>query len=296
LPQLVKKEELALATANIQSLNAMSRVLGGILGAFLASFLPLWQLASLSIIATLISLICIALIRADFKVLHLDVEDKKYDFKKWLEDLKEGFKYLLLLVLVVIFMFINFCAAPIMIAAETLVIRDLKLPATYLGYLTAAFSAGIILSMGCYQFVSTRIKQPHYMFVLFICFSLELITIGMCKSYWVTLPFFFALGITNGLVTIPLESHLIAAIRNEYMGRVMSLLDFVFGGIFPIAIATAGILLDHFSSYNLLLFCGIGLLVFSPLFHFNKVLGQYLRQPTSRVASWVNRLYFKVIV
>jgi DHA3 family macrolide efflux protein-like MFS transporter len=295
LPQLVAKDDLPSATANMQGMEAIMMVLGGLLGATLAAMYPLWLLAGLTIVGALISFICIFSINADFSADHLDEKDSEYGVSKWWADLKEGYRYLasikVMMMMCGICMVLGFFAAPIVITSEILVIRDLQLSATYLGYLNAIYAVGMILSMGVYQLLSRFTQQPRFTFLLFVCLGLELVAIGFFQLYWVTFGCFLLLGATNGLLNIPLQSQMMAAIKNEYRGRVMSLLGLMLGAISPIAIALVGIALDIFNSYQVLFFLGVGILVFCPIMYLSKPLGRFLNQPSARVEVWLGRVY-----
>jgi DHA3 family macrolide efflux protein-like MFS transporter len=295
LPSLVKTERLSEATAKIQGIQAFVEIMGGVCGGIIVATVSFGHLILLTIVALIVSLITLLFIRVKEDKVASTVEEEDNSTSSWFSEFKSGMSYLwrnkVLLSLTLYLALMAFFMGPLAITLEVMVLNDLKLEADYIGYLLSGIAVGHLIAMSLFGKVSRHIPQPYFTAIFIALMGGCLIGMGLSSNYWVVLVLVILLGVSNGLLAIPLNTLLVSSIDADYRGRVINLIGSFIAVLAPLSIAVVAYLLEFTSSFDVYLISGVFVLLVSPILAFMPALKRFLKLRPEKSAKWLRWVY-----
>jgi MFS family permease len=267
--QIVEREKLQSAMQQSQAVNSFAGIIGGILGGAIISFSGVLGAFLFDSISFVIATIATNAIKSNTIPLRAEPDSGFNAFKKWKNDLFDGFKILykmpVMFWICIIAMLMNLSLSPLGIVLPVLTKESRNMPAWFLGALESSISLGAIVGAVTFSAVQKRIKM-HYLIIL----SITMIGIGVIVLPWVPnvalpLSVLFWIGIGSTWASIPIGTQVSLTIPDSHRGRIGSIMGFLCSGISPIGIAATGILISNLGLTHSLLIMGVVLILLAPL-------------------------------
>jgi MFS family permease len=198
-------------------------------------------------------------------------------------DTGEGFRYVWaskgLRALIFMAAFINFFVAPIGVLLPFYIEDTLKATPDWFGYFLALLGGGALIG----YLIMGVIKLPGRFRGLLVLSSIASFAViigllGVVKSVYAALVLSFFMGMFVGIANLNISVVLQATTPTEIRGRVFGLLSTVGGGLAPISMGLAGVILD-LTGKNLSLIFGFSggiTLLFTAMLVFNRDFKQFL--------------------
>lgn len=268
IPLLVKEEQLMQANSTVTQINALATLMGPIIGGFLFSFLPFFLLLIIAAIAFLGSAILECIMRIPFHP--MPTQGSALSIIS--SDIKESVHFLhydnpSLISLMVAIAALNMVLSSFLnVGMPVLCNITLQLPATYYGWLEAAFGIGSIAGSLVVSRVMKRFKiQDAWCFLFIAALFLLPLAISLCLqatayiSYVCMLVSCIFIMLFATLFNIYSQTFLQKATPNHLLGKVGALITMISMCANPIGQAIYGILLDIFANhiYILVFICCI---------------------------------------
>jgi DHA3 family macrolide efflux protein-like MFS transporter len=262
VPDLVPKEKIAAANSMRQSSYQIASFFGQGLGGVLFRVLGAPMLFLVDAISFIFSSFSVIFIRIPQKYPQ-KVTGFKAIFQQFKKDTVEGLRYIRkrkgMRDLFFAAAFLNFFMAPIGILLPFYIEDTLKSTPDWFGYMLAMMGVGALLG----YMLAGLLKIPgHTRSILIIALLfLESITIGIL-GFIHTAPMAttiaFIIGLMNGTINIYISTILQTSTPSEIRGRVFGLLATLSGGLMPISMGLAGVVLDLADKNVTLIFAACG--------------------------------------
>jgi MFS family permease len=155
----------------------------------------------------------------------------------------------------------NFFTAPFIVLLPFYVEDLLKMSADWYGYILAIFGAGSLI--GAVLAGSLPIQgnlRGRIILAMMAAFGLLFIVFGTTQSPTIALAISVIIGIFSGFINIHIATIFQLTTPSEIRGRVFGLLATLGGGLMPIGMGLAGILVDVLNKNILPLYIGAGLM------------------------------------
>ncbi|KZK67059.1 hypothetical protein A1L58_20885 [Shewanella baltica] len=295
LPCIVNIGQIPNATAKIQGIDAFVAIAGGAIGGIIVAAISFGYLVLLVIFALVLSAITIAFINVNETCVTANSNDSSSKLNQWLSDFILGFKYLygkrVLLSMSAVLGGITLFLGPLALMLEFMVIKELELDAKHIGYLFSVLAIGNLAAMFCYSHLSSRINQPIFTILFISLIGVVLILMGLSHNYWLVLSLLLVIGFANGTVVITLNSLLLTSISEAYRGRVINLILTTIGILSPLSITVAALLLESYSSFQLFIISGVGVMCIGTFIYLMPAFKSFLKQNPARSSVWLRRVY-----
>ncbi|WP_226660725.1 MFS transporter [Microbulbifer aggregans] len=298
LPQLVSTQNMGKAQVNLQASGSILSVISGLIGAYLATIVSLWQLFAICLSGILVSILSILRMQITALPPIQDSElSTKSNYKIWLEDLVDGWMYLrrlsVLWNLMWVLMVLNFIVAPFTFLVEVYVLRDLNLSARELGY-TVLFSAlGVLISTCIYHRYELVLKRWRYIVSFIVCLGPLFIAGGISNSFSAVLFMCLVKSMFVTFINVPLHVQIILAVHANYRSRVMNLLGMISGISVPMSLIIYGWAVEILDVHIVITILGFVIFLVAPLLWLNSYMARFMGIQGGKVAKWSNRLVAK---
>ncbi len=264
IPQIVNKDELTEANAKSQFLGGVALVAGPLLGGLCAAWWGYGFVFSFNALSFFIASILASLIV-------IKPELKETHFKKKIkENIFDGFKYVfskrsiisIVSVVAILHFFVGSVQGIMPVFAVTLKGNG----AQNLGYIESFYGAGVILTGLLLSLISISNKEKKFMYggICFIGMVYAVFGILSNSGVHVIFPYYFIFFLMSSAVvgiSTCYRAILQKNIENEMAGRVFGIIGSVGNFTYPVAMLIFGVLLDWFKYGQLLIFCGILILI-----------------------------------
>lgn len=264
IPQIVNKEELTEANAKSQLLGGIALVTGPLLGGICAAwwgygFVFSFNAFSFFIAAILASMLVI-------KTAPKEVLIKK----KIKENIFDGFNYVFckrsIISIVSVVAILHFFVGSVQVIMPVFAVTLKGNGAQNLGYIESFYGAGVILTGFLLSLISINNKEKKYMYGGICFIGLIYAVFGILSNLGVhdIFPYFFIFLLMSSVVVgISTCYHAILQknVENEMAGRVFGIIDSVGNFTYPAAMLIFGVLLDWFKYGQLLIFCGVLIII-----------------------------------
>ncbi len=280
---ILETEQLQQGNSAIQASESSYSIVGIMLGALIYGLVGIKIIFIINGVSYILSGISEMFIKTkqESQKLH------QMTFKETVEDIKIGYRYLsgfkAVFYLILFASFLNFFVNPFFANGMPYLFKQqLAVESIYYSYVMAAFPAGIVLC----SIVLGSIKQKEKIFGIMskglIMFSVILllmaVNINLHLQNMTTFTVFMIasvalaviMGVFNGMINIPFMTAIRVQIRKDMQGRVFSVLSVIAGGLTPISLGIAGVIIGVFGVMTLFYICGIGVLVLSLMLISNK--------------------------
>ncbi|MCL5057809.1 MAG: MFS transporter [Actinobacteria bacterium] len=272
----VPGEQLQMGMAMFQTLMAVFMIIGPLLGTFVYQRFGINIAVGVMGVAFLLSAGALTFLPPDKR----DAKEKtETDF--WGE-LADGFRYVwlnrVLTVLGGVFIAAGLAVGIIQPLGIFVVIERLGLPKESLQWLMAVNGAAMLLGGGVVMGLSKKIAPQKLLAMGLLVSAISVAVVGLSTSLVITLSFQFLSGLFFPCIHIGINTLILQATREEFVGRVNGVLNPMFMGAMVIMISLAGWLKTQFSLVTMYEVSGAlffaGMLLIVPIFNRSDPRGQ----------------------
>lgn len=257
VPLLVESEELISANGLVVQINALSTLLGPILGGILFSIMPfsylLWVAAG--------SFFFSAIIECIMKIPFHKLERKENLIKTSLSDMKEGMQFITkvkptLFGLLIILALLNMVLSSLLTVGLPVISNiTLGLPPIYYGWLEASIAIGSITgSIVLSVFLKKATVQSSYKFLFFASLAVSIIGVALLIQNQPMISYAFILFASvlamafAAMFNILAQTYLQQATPDHLLGKVSSFVTMIVMCSYPIGQSIYGYFFEVFSN------------------------------------------------
>lgn len=262
---LVKKDELAKATSTVQSLSIVARISGPLLGGII------YALGGIELAVLINGLSFLGSGLFEMFIEYKWQTRKLKHLGEVKEDLLEGVAFLRdnkpLKLIMGYALMINFLLTPALTVVIPYVYRiEIGFSPEEFGALQTAFMVGMLLGNGIIMAkLGSRAEKLLFkaLFIevgLFIVLALlvsPLATFSASVLFSIFVGMNAVWGASNALVNVPFFTKMQKLVPSELRGRVFSVFELLAQALVPIGVAIAGVALDYFTPYSILMASGV---------------------------------------
>ena len=268
IPLIVEKKDLTAANSRHQFVNGFSTIAGAFLGGiFISAFGYLWVF-----VVNAISFILSACLECFIQIPHMSKDVRKEELSGILEDMKQGYQYILsrrvLVVLLFMIMIIHFFVGSMEVFMPVIAHTVSKDGAKSLGFFQAAFGLGTIIMAVVLSIMSISGKEKFTLFgSVFLIGLLFVLASFFNGNETIMIPLFLAVIFLFGCCIIcagiSFRTLLQKSIDNNFAGRVFAVAGSIGNASIPGAMIIYGILLEKYDFQGLLMVSGLVLMPLS---------------------------------
>ncbi|NWK71860.1 MFS transporter [Bacillus paramycoides] len=235
LPELVEKSRLTQANSLTQMTNQGSVILGPVLGGILIKFTNYETIFSITILLLIIAAILVQKIQ-------FTVPEKTEADKGMFTSIKEGISYVkespFLSTFLICSAFLNlFLIGPMQVGFPLLVKNVLHGDSLQFSYLEAAVGGGMAIGAVIVGLKNINRRRGLFCIIMMLLSGVFFLSINFSTVLWQALLAGMFYGITIAMAIVPLMAMIQSTVKEEMMGRVMSLLMLSSMGFIPLSYA-----------------------------------------------------------
>ncbi|WP_408006658.1 MFS transporter [Pseudalkalibacillus sp. A8] len=274
LPSLIDKRQLTRANSVIQMTSQSSFIVGPMLaGAIIA--LGSYVL-SFSITAVLLVIASIAIL-----LIRIEKKEETSDYKSLsnlLFSIKEGISYVkqsvFLCSLLLFAVFINlFMVGPLQMGLPLFVKNVIGGNSLDFSYLEGSFAGGMLAGSFLVGILNIRKKRGLVVIFAVLGSGLFFALFSFTEVLWKSLVLIALLGSTFSVINIPIIAAIQSVVKQEMIGRVMSLLSMASLGLVPVSFAITSGVLSFGVDITSIMLTGASLIIVFAILVFMKVPG-----------------------
>ncbi|PEY31540.1 MFS transporter [Bacillus cereus] len=235
LPELVEKHRLTQANSLTQMTNQASVILGPVLGGILIKFSNYETIFTITILLLIVAAILVQKIQSTVQVEH-DTD------KGMFTSIKEGILYVkgspFLSTFLICSAFLNlFLIGPMQVGFPLFVKNVLHGDSLQFSYLEAAVGAGMGIGAIIVGLKNITRRRGLFCIIMMLLSGIFFLSINFSTALWQALLAGAFYGITIAMAIVPLMAMIQSTVKEEMMGRVMSLLMLSSMGFIPLSYA-----------------------------------------------------------
>ncbi|MGH0514956.1 MFS transporter [Bacillus cereus] len=235
LPELVEKSRLTQANSLTQMTNQASVILGPVLGGILIKFTNYETIFSITILLLIIAAILVQKIQ-------FTVSEKNETDKGMFTSIKEGISYVkespFLSTFLICSAFLNlFLIGPMQVGFPLFVKNVLHGDSLQFSYLEASVGGGMAIGAVIVGLKNINRRRGLFCIIMMLLSGIFFLTINFSTVLWQALLAGMFYGITIAMAIVPLMAMIQSTVKEEMMGRVMSLLMLSSMGFIPLSYA-----------------------------------------------------------
>ncbi|MDM5236566.1 MFS transporter [Bacillus cereus] len=241
LPELVEKSRLTQANSLTQMTNQASVILGPMLGGILIKFTNYETIFSITILLLIIAAILVQKIQ-------FTMSEKNETDKSMFTSIKEGILYVkespFLSTFLICSAFLNlFLIGPMQVGFPLFVKNVLHGDSLQFSYLEAAVGGGMAIGAVIVGLKNINRRRGLFCIIMMLLSGVFFLSINFSTVLWQALLAGMFYGITIAMAIVPLMAMIQSTVKEEMMGRVMSLLMLSSMGFIPLSYAFTSIAL-----------------------------------------------------
>ncbi|MGE7883029.1 MFS transporter [Bacillus sp. NPDC094077] len=241
LPELVEKSRLTQANSLTQMTNQASVILGPVLGGILIKFTNYETIFSITILLLIVAAILVQ------KIQFTMAKQKDTD-KGMFTSIKEGILYVkespFLSTFLICSAFLNlFLIGPMQVGFPLFVKNVLHGDSLQFSYLEAAVGGGMAIGAVIVGLKNINRRRGLFCIIMMLLSGVFFLSINFSTVLWQALLAGMFYGITIAMAIVPLMAMIQSTVKEEMMGRVMSLLMLSSMGFIPLSYAFTSIAL-----------------------------------------------------
>ncbi len=241
LPELVEKSRLTQANSLTQMTNQASVILGPMLGGILIKFTNYETIFSITILLLIIAAILVQKIQ-------FTMPEKNEKDKSMFTSIKEGILYVkespFLSTFLICSAFLNlFLIGPMQVGFPLFVKNVLHGDSLQFSYLEAAVGGGMAIGAVIVGLKNINRRRGLFCIIMMLLSGVFFLSINFSTVLWQALLAGMFYGITIAMAIVPLMAMIQSTVKEEMMGRVMSLLMLSSMGFIPLSYAFTSIAL-----------------------------------------------------
>ncbi|EJQ41160.1 hypothetical protein IEI_05399 [Bacillus wiedmannii] len=241
LPELVEKSRLTQANSLTQMSNQASVILGPVLGGILIKFTNYETIFSITILLLIVAAILVQ------KIQFAMPEQQNTD-KGMFTSIKEGILYVkespFLSTFLICSAFLNlFLIGPMQVGFPLFVKNVLHGDSLQFSYLEASVGGGMAIGAVIVGLKNINRRRGLFCIIMMLLSGVFFLSINFSTVLWQALLAGMFYGITIAMAIVPLMAMIQSTVKEEMMGRVMSLLMLSSMGFIPLSYAFTSIAL-----------------------------------------------------
>jgi len=241
LPELVEKSRLTQANSLTQMTNQASVILGPVLGGILIKFTNYETIFSITILLLIVAAILVQKIQ-------FTMPEQENTDKGMFTSIKEGILYVkespFLSTFLICSAFLNlFLIGPMQVGFPLFVKNVLHGDSLQFSYLEAAVGGGMAIGAVIVGLKNINRRRGLFCIIMMLLSGIFFLSINFSTVLWQALLAGMFYGITIAMAIVPLMAMIQATVKEEMMGRVMSLLMLSSMGFIPLSYAFTSIAL-----------------------------------------------------
>ncbi|GMR63365.1 MULTISPECIES: MFS transporter [Bacillus] len=241
LPELVEKNRLTQANSLTQMTNQASVILGPVLGGILIKFTNYETIFSITILLLIIAAILVQKIQ-------FTMPEQQNTDKGMFTSIKEGILYVkespFLSTFLLCSAFLNlFLIGPMQVGFPLFVKNVLHGDSLQFSYLEASVGGGMAIGAVIVGLKNINRRRGLFCIIMMLLSGVFFLSINFSTVLWQALLAGMFYGITIAMAIVPLMAMIQSTVKEEMMGRVMSLLMLSSMGFIPLSYAFTSIAL-----------------------------------------------------
>ncbi|MCU4958852.1 MULTISPECIES: MFS transporter [Bacillus cereus group] len=241
LPELVEKSRLTQANSLTQMTNQASVILGPVLGGILIKFTNYETIFSITILLLIVAAILVQKIQ-------FTMPELKDTDKGMFTSIKEGILYVkespFLSTFLLCSAFLNlFLIGPMQVGFPLFVKNVLHGDSLHFSYLEASVGGGMAIGAIIVGLKNINRRRGLFCIIMMLLSGVFFLSINFSTVLWQALLAGMFYGITIAMAIVPLMAMIQSTVKEEMMGRVMSLLMLSSMGFIPLSYAFTSIAL-----------------------------------------------------
>ncbi|HDR4461507.1 MFS transporter [Bacillus cereus group sp. MYBK249-1] len=241
LPELVEKSRLTQANSLTQMTNQASVILGPVLGGILIKFTNYETIFSITILLLIVAAILVQKIQ-------FTMPEQKDTDKGMFTSIKEGILYVkespFLSTFLICSAFLNlFLIGPMQVGFPLFVKNVLHGDSLHFSYLEASVGGGMAIGAVIVGLKNINRRRGLFCIIMMLLSGVFFLSINFSTVLWQALLAGMFYGITIAMAIVPLMAMIQSTVKEEMMGRVMSLLMLSSMGFIPLSYAFTSIAL-----------------------------------------------------
>ncbi|MDA2301824.1 MFS transporter [Bacillus cereus group sp. MYBKT14-1] len=241
LPELVEKSRLTQANSLTQMTNQASVILGPVLGGILIKFTNYETIFSITILLLIVAAILVQKIQ-------FTMPEQKDTDKGMFTSIKEGILYVkespFLSTFLLCSAFLNlFLIGPMQVGFPLFVKNVLHGDSLHFSYLEASVGGGMAIGAVIVGLKNINRRRGLFCIIMMLLSGVFFLSINFSTVLWQALLAGMFYGITIAMAIVPLMAMIQSTVKEEMMGRVMSLLMLSSMGFIPLSYAFTSIAL-----------------------------------------------------
>ncbi|MEC2255201.1 MFS transporter [Bacillus thuringiensis] len=241
LPELVEKIRLTQANSLTQMTNQASVILGPVLGGILIKFTNYETIFSITILLLIVAAILVQKIQ-------FTMPELKDTDKGMFTSIKEGILYVkespFLSTFLLCSAFLNlFLIGPMQVGFPLFVKNVLHGDSLHFSYLEASVGGGMAIGAVIVGLKNINRRRGLFCIIMMLLSGVFFLSINFSTVLWQALLAGMFYGITIAMAIVPLMAMIQSTVKEEMMGRVMSLLMLSSMGFIPLSYAFTSIAL-----------------------------------------------------
>jgi len=235
LPELVEKHRLTQANSLTQMTNQASVILGPVLGGILIKFSNYETIFTITILLLIIAAILVQKIQ-------FTLQEKTDTDKGMFTSIKEGILYVkespFLSTFLICSAFLNlFLIGPMQVGFPLFIKNVLHGDSLQFSYLEAAVGGGMAIGAVIVGLKNINRRRGLFCIIMMLLSGVFFLSINFSTALWQALLAGVFYGITIAMAIVPLMAMIQSTVKEEMMGRVMSLLMLSSMGFIPLSYA-----------------------------------------------------------
>ncbi|WBO88651.1 MFS transporter [Bacillus tropicus] len=241
LPELVEKSRLTQANSLTQMTNQASVILGPVLGGILIKFTNYETIFSITILLLIVAAILVQKIQ-------FTMPEQQNTDKGMFTSIKEGILYVkespFLSTFLICSAFLNlFLIGPMQVGFPLFVKNVLHGDSLQFSYLEASVGGGMAIGAVIVGLKNINRRRGLFCIIMMLLSGVFFLSINFSTLLWQALLAGMFYGITIAMAIVPLMAMIQSTVKEEMMGRVMSLLMLSSMGFIPLSYAFTSIAL-----------------------------------------------------
>lgn len=295
VPQIVERDHLSRAVQQTHAVDSFARIAGGILGGLIVSFIGVFGAFVVDALSYLISGVATLLIRASTIPPRTPRTSEAGALTRWTNEFKAGFKVIyrvpVLFWLSIVAMFMNLILSPLVVLLPVLAKEARAMPPWFLGGLESSIGLGAVVGALSVGWMLARLRVH-----LVVTLAIGMIGVGVALLPWtpnVLLPLsvLFWIGIGQAWANVPIGTQISLSVPDSHRARVGSITGFLCGGMNPLGIAAAGLLVERCGLTATMLCLGGALLAMAPLLLLIPDFAEYMAASPEDAAGFFAKRY-----
>lgn len=235
LPEIVEKHRLTQANSLTQMTNQASVILGPVLGGILIKFSNYETIFTITILLLIIAAVLVQKIQ-------YTLQEKADANKDMFTSIKEGIVYVkqspFLSTFLICSAFLNlFLIGPMQVGFPIFVKNVLHGDSLHFSYLESAVGGGMAIGAVIVGLKNIKRKRGLFCIIMMLLSGIFFLSINFSTTLWQALLSGGFFGITIAMAIIPLMAMIQSTVKEEMMGRVMSLMMLSSMGFIPLSYA-----------------------------------------------------------